>query len=136
MAYMSQQRKAELAPKIKEICKKYGVKASISVHNHSQLCVTIKQGKIDFVQNYNSVGRGQNHRNWGREWVDAQDSLDVNVYWYKEHFNGVALDFLEELVPAMNVGNHDRSDAQVDYFDIGWYIDVKIGKWNKPYELI
>jgi hypothetical protein len=20
-----------------------------------------------------------------------------------------------------------------DYFDVGWYIDIKIGKWDKPY---
>jgi len=20
-----------------------------------------------------------------------------------------------------------------DYFNVGWYIDVNIGKWNKPY---
>jgi hypothetical protein len=33
----------------------------------------------------------------------------------------------------MNAGNHNNSDVQSDYFDVGWYIDVNIGKWNKPY---
>ena len=36
----------------------------------------------------------------------------------------------------MNDGNHDRSDPQSDYFDVGWYVDVNIGKWNKPYTLV
>jgi hypothetical protein len=36
---------------------------------------------------------------------------------------------------AMNDGNHDRSDIQTDYFDVGWYVDVNIGRWNKPYIL-
>jgi hypothetical protein len=35
----------------------------------------------------------------------------------------------------MNVGNHDRSDIQSDYFDVGWYVDVNVGAWNQPYEL-
>jgi hypothetical protein len=21
-----------------------------------------------------------------------------------------------------------------DYFDVGWYIDINVGKWNKPYQ--
>jgi hypothetical protein len=35
----------------------------------------------------------------------------------------------------MNAGNWDKSDIQTDYFNVGWYIDVNIGKWNKPYTL-
>jgi len=35
----------------------------------------------------------------------------------------------------MDIGNHDRSDIQSDYFDVGWYKSVNIGKWNKPYEV-
>ena len=46
--------------------------------------------------------------------------------------------FYEELLGAMNgVGskysNHDNSDIQTDYFDVGWYVDVNAGIWNKPY---
>ena len=36
----------------------------------------------------------------------------------------------------MNDGNHDNSEIQYDYFDVGWYIDVNIGRWNQPYQLI
>jgi hypothetical protein len=35
----------------------------------------------------------------------------------------------------MDIGNHDRSDIQTDYFDVGWYKSVNIGTWNKPYEV-
>ena len=45
----------------------------------------------------------------------------------------ITKNFLSEVIPAMNNGNHDNSDIQTDYFDVGWYIDVNIGKWNKPY---
>jgi len=29
----------------------------------------------------------------------------------------------------------DNSDITTDYFDISYYIDVKIGTWQKPYKL-
>ena len=55
MAYMSQEKKAEIAPAIKAICKKYGVKASVAVRHHSTLVLNIKSGKIDFIGNYNKT---------------------------------------------------------------------------------
>lgn len=132
MAYMSQEKKAQLAPAIKAICKKYGVKASLAVRNHSTLVLTIKQGPIDFIGNSNKVcaTKYANQR-----WTPADKHIDVNPYWYHEHFDGRALEFLKELMPAMNVGNHDRSDAMTDYFDVGWYVDVNIGRWDQPYAL-
>jgi hypothetical protein len=137
MAYVSQDLKAKLAPTIKAICKKYGVKASIAVRNHSTLCLNIKSGKIDFIENFIERDAGvMSGRKMAPEQVDylrKNRSLDVNVYWYKEHFTGKALKFLQEVIPAMNNGNHDNSDIQTDYFDVGWYIDVNIGRWNKPY---
>ena len=59
--------------------------------------------------------------------------IQVNPYWYKDHFNGESYHFLSEVIPAMNAGNWDESDIQTDYFNVGWYVDVNIGKWNKPY---
>ena len=123
MAYVSQDLKKKLAPKIKAICNKYGVKASLAVRNHSVLCLNIKSGKIDFLGNYAR----------DNEYAKKYGHIDVNTYWYQDHFDGVARDFFSEVIPAMNVGNHDNSDIQVDYFDVGWYIDVNVGKWNKPY---
>ena len=134
MAYMSQENKKSLTPKIKNILAKYGVKGSIGVDNHSTLVVNIKSGPIDFISNYNeTVGARAGGFRLGSA---AVDYLDVNKYWYHEHFTGAALDFLNELVPAMMIGNHDNSNSQTDYFDVGWYIDINIGKWNKPYELV
>ena len=53
MAYVSQEMKKELAPAIKAVLKKYNVKASISVYNHSTICVNIKSGPIDFISEAN-----------------------------------------------------------------------------------
>lgn len=124
MAYVSQELKAKLAPTIKAICAKYGVKATLSVRNHMVLCLNIKSGKIDFIGDYQRADGPYDGK-----------YIQVNTYWYKDHFGGEAYHFLSEIIPAMNAGNHDNSDIQVDYFDVGWYIDVNVGRWNKPYEL-
>jgi hypothetical protein len=126
---MSQEKKAKIAPVIKAICKKYNIKASLAVRNHSTLVLNVKQGDIDFVGNFNQVTGGSLHGN-------RVESIQVNPYWFHDHFDGKAKAFLTEVLAAMNVGNHDRSDIQTDYFDVGWYVDVNIGRWNQPYALV
>jgi len=127
MAYVSQELKSKLAPKIKAICKKYGVKASLAVRNHSTLALNIKSGKVNFISDYGSTPEKR---------ADAEKfGIQVNPYWYQDHFNGKSKAFLSEVIPAMNAGNWDKSDIQTDYFNVGWYVEVNIGKWNKPYVL-
>ena len=139
MAYFNQERKAERAPAIKSILKKYGVKGSLAVRHHSTFVLNIKSGPIDFIENFietdSNVMHGRKMSQDHIDYIRKNRSVDVNPYWYQEHFNGKALDFLKEVFSAMNDGNHDRSDSQSDYFDVGWYVDVNIGSWNKPYEL-
>ncbi len=135
MAYMSQEHKAKLAPTIRAICKKYGVKATLSVRNHSSLVLTVKQGNIDFIGNFNESildrdPTGNRHIN------PAKDYIQVNPYWYHEHFSGRAKAFLGEVIPAMYGPDYfDESDAQTDYFHCSHYIDVNIGRWDQPYAL-
>jgi hypothetical protein len=131
MAYMSQEHKARLAPTIKAICKRYGVKATLSVRNHSSLVLTVKQGTIDFIGNYAQVtGKPAD------DWAVKKGNIDVNPYHYEKHFDGRALKFLKEVIPAMYGPDYfDESDIQTDYFHCSHYIDVKIGKWNAPYAL-
>lgn len=130
MAYMSQEKKAALAPAIKAVCKKFGVKATLSVQHHSALSLNISAGPIDFIGNMNKVC-GADHTQPG--FRPAKDHIQVNEYHYQNHYSGKALAFLSEVLPLMNTGNHNRSDIQSDYFDVGWYTYVSIGKWNKPY---
>jgi hypothetical protein len=76
--------------------------------------------------------------NSGSAWRNsgpAEKSIQVNTYWFQDHFSGKAKKFLAEVMKALNEGNHDRSDSQSDYFDVGWYVYINIGKWNKPFVL-
>lgn len=112
MAYVSQADKAKLAPAIKAVLNKYGVKGSISVRHHSSLVVTLRSGNIDF----------------------GTDNSDVNVYWIDQHYTGTARKFLNELLDAMKGPDFfDHSDAMTDYFHRSHYTDIHVGKWDKPY---
>ena len=140
MAYVSQELKAKLAPSIRAVCKKYGVKASVAVRNHSTLVLNIKQGNIDFIENFIETDKAKSYYNYMDEnqiaHIRKDRSLDVNPYHYRDHFSGRARKFLIEVMSIMNDGNWDKSDIQTDYFNVGWYVDVNIGRWNKPYALV
>lgn len=130
MAYMSQEMKKQLAPQIKAVLKKYGMKGTISVRHYSNLIVSIKSGKLDIIGNYANVSKPEHIVN---------DYMDVNYYYIKDSYSGKVRDFLLELKDAMNscpeVSNHDNSNMMTDYFDVGWYITISIGQWDKPYKL-
>lgn len=135
MAYVSQEMKRELTPAIKAILSKYDVKGSLAVSNHSTLVLNIKSGKIDFIKNHNDV---VDQRNPGdlRQGYKVTGYIQVNTYWTDEHFTGKAKKFFAEVIAAMKGPNFfDHSDSMTDYFHVSHYIDINVGKWNKPYVL-
>ena len=140
MAYMNQERKQQRAPIIKAILKKYNVKGTLAVRNHSTLVLNIKSGSIDFIENYIKTDADKHYGNKMDqnqiEYLRKNNAIDVNPYWYQEHYTGKAKDFLKEVLDAMYGSDYfDESDAQVDYFHCSHYVDVNIGTWNKPYEV-
>lgn len=135
MAFMSQDRKRELAPAIKAICKKYGIKATLGVHHHSTLVLNVKSGPIDFISDYYEVNTPQYRARFGCD-PERSTYIQVNPYWAHEQHSGKAKAFLVEVLRLMNIGNYDKSDIQSDYFCVGWYVNVNIGKWNKPYQVV
>ena len=119
MAYVSQKDKAKLAPEIKKVLSKYGMKGSISIRHHSTLVVTLQSGAIDFG-----------------EYTHGDGYIQVNTYHIDNHYKGKAQKFLTELLAAMKgPGWFDKSDSMTDYFHVKHYCDINVGKWNKPYFL-
>ena len=136
MAYINQEQKARIATTLKPILAKYGVKGSLSVRNHSSIVLTLKSGKIDFIGNSNRVC-GNNHYQVSRGFSPNTNGYDqVNPYWFQDHYDGDAKAFLTEAFKALKSADwYDESDAMTDYFNTAYYVDVNIGKWNKPYEV-
>lgn len=135
MAYMSQETKAKIQPTIKAILKAYGIKGTLAVRNHMTLVLNISEGKLDFIANCNRVC-GSSAYQTRNGFQPKRDYLDVNPYHFRDHFDGKCRDFLTEILAAMNTGNWDESDIQTDYFNVGWYVDVNIGRWDKPYKVV
>ena len=134
MAYMNQERKAQIQPAVKAILEKYNVKGRLGVDNHSTLVLNITEGEIDFIGNTNEVC-GSNFYQIERGFTPCKDYVNVNVYHFDKHFSETALKFFKEVYAAMMIGNHNNSDMMSDYFDVGWYVNINIGRWNKPYIL-
>ena len=139
MAYVSQEMKKELAPGIKAVLKKYGMKGTIAVRNGYSLVVNIKEGDIDFA-------RGKNDAGFNRGLTATDDGFydQVNTYHISKFYNGTAEAFLNELVAAMKAPTtrhwdgkkeawYDKSDIMTDYFNVKYYIDINVGKWDKGY---
>lgn len=136
MAYVSQEMKAARASQIRDLLKKFGLKGSLSVKNHSTLCLTVTAGSIDFFEQINNHNRKIAERE-GRSHYQVNDYADVNVYHVDSVYQGKAKEFLSKAVAALKGSDYyDKSDIQTDYFDTSHYVSIKIGKWNKPYQLI
>ena len=134
MAYMNQERKAKITKMLKPILAKYKVKGSLSVRNHSTIVLTLKSGAIDFIGNSNRVC-GNDFYQVQRGFKPTTSGYDqVNPYWFQDHYDGDAKAFLTEAFKALKSADwYDESDAMIDYFNIAYYVDINIGKWNAPY---
>ena len=118
---MNQERKKELAPLIKSICKKHGIKATLSAVNGTRstntiktLNLNIKSGCIDLSKVSQYI---HHHYSWKRFEAEFADNTE-------------ALAFLSEVFPAMNIGNFWRDRVG----EPCWHSAVTIG-WRKPYIL-
>jgi hypothetical protein len=114
-------------PKFKFGCKKGAGSLSVDV--------TIKQGPVDFIENYlTGATPGTNV-----DYIRKSGSLQVNPYWLDSTYSGEALTILEDIVTIVKTaparGWYDRSDAMTDYFDTAYYFHISIGEWNKPYQV-
>ena len=122
MAYMSQENKAKLAVEIGKVMPT-DWKWTLAVRHHSTLVLTIRQAPVDLIsENLVCASR-----------PEPSSSRTLNVYHLNGEYADKLLKIFENIKGAMMVGNHDNSDSQSDYFDVGWYIDINIGDCDSPF---
>jgi len=128
MAYMNQDKKAVIAAQLKKVVPA-GWKYSLRVHNHSTLVLTVQSAPVDLCNTVPAVDR--------RYPIDnANGYRQLNTYHLDYEMSGELLATFEAIKDAMNLGNHDNSDPQVDYFDVGHYVSIHIGAWDKPFRVV
>jgi hypothetical protein len=117
MAYMSQEHKKKIAVELKKVVPKTW-KYTLSVEHHSKIVMNIKEGPKELLEDrtegYNNIYHG---------------SID-------RKFKGELLETLKKIVAALNMDNYDNSDIMTDYFDVGHYVNINVGKWDKPFKAI
>lgn len=88
-------------------------KLSLRNKDHRSIHLRIEKGPTDF-------GLG-NH-------------AQIN-HFYPEHYDDSHI--LSRMIEIMNTAgereNFDKSNAQIDYFCVGYYINVSLGSWDKPF---
>lgn len=143
MAYISKAEVQIKTAQLKVINKLYGVKSTFSGSNSSSLLLTISSSGIDFIGSHIEMlkiakanGRIYYEIEGTIEALKISGYIQVNNYWLKDNFSGVALEYLEAAYKIMLEGHWDKSEIQTDYFNCAWYNNIHIGRWNKPYVLI
>ncbi len=132
MAYMSQERKAEIAVELKKVMP-HNWKYSLGVHHHSTLQLTISAAPVDLVNEYLEFVRRNARPDSG--WFEHKnDYVQVNEHHLDTQFEGKRLAQMQAIKSAMMKGNHDNSEPMTDYFDVGWYISIDFGRYNKPFQ--
>jgi len=111
---MNQEKKAEIQALLKSAVPK-NWKWSLAVRNYSTIVFTVREAPCADLGEHD-----------GRH-------VEVNPYCLDKYFSESILPTAKKILAALNNKNHNRSDSQSDYFDIGHYVDFKIGSWDKKF---
>lgn len=116
MAFISTQKVAEIRSNLKKEFP--NIKFSVVRRNYSAVDVTILKSPYDFRPDS----------------LKDREYLSVNTYWFQDH-GYKHQNILKRIIEIANEGNHNNSDVMTDYFDVGWYFDLNLGQWNKPFQV-
>lgn len=126
MAYISTEKTSLIRKHIKEhFPVKEGWKISLRKEHSSSLECVIKQAPLSFD-----------------DLLEGRKYLDVNNYWLRdckpEHKEPLMklLSILDGEFLEKSERNFDNSNSQIDYFHVGWYVHLSIGKWCEEFNYI
>jgi hypothetical protein len=131
MAFMSQAKKAKIAAALKLVMPK-GWKYSLAVRNHSSIVLTISAAPVDVVGEWFARVNAQRAERSDAP-LPVRAYVQVNTHHIETQFEGERLDQMRAILAALNDGNWNRSDLQADLTDVGWYVDVHIGRYDRPF---
>jgi len=125
MAYISKEQSAAFRKALKAAFP--GWKFSVRIEHHSALDVSIMEALLDLLA-YQEPSEYMDGPSF-----EARRYTQVNHYHIDRHWKPPVAQFLMQITKICNAGNHNNSDPMTDYFDVGWYFNLSIGKWDKPF---
>ena len=127
MAYVDQAKKQKIAAALKLVVPT-GWKYSLAVDNHSTIVMTVAAAPFDLIGAF----KASDHFN-----PKTATHITVNPHHIAAHVaDECVAEVLQKIVDALNTGNHDNSDLMTDYFDVGHYVTLQLGRWNKPFRVL
>ena len=134
MAFMNQELKKEISGALTNALKGSGLKYTLSTDRYS-ITMTIQSGPVDFFGSYEKkmAARKDGGPEYYRNYTCGY--FEINNSWYSEHFTDEVCVVLKKIYDAINIKNFDKSDITTDFFHVGYYVNVLVGKYGKPYKL-
>ena len=139
MAYVTKEVITKARTALKALNKEYGVKSTLSGKGGLCLNLTVAEGSIDFINNYcETIASKRIHRDVEQiiAWVKLEQGIQINHYYIEDAFTGIALEYLQKAKAIMLVDHWDESDSQSDYFHCAYYMNMRVGSYNKGYRLV
>lgn len=59
----------------------------------------------------------------------------ASSWWYNFNIQSGVFEKLVNIIAALNSENYDNSDIMSDYHDVGYYVDLNFGRYDKPCKL-
>lgn len=120
MAYITSESVKEMRNELKSLFPaKQGWKLSVTREHYSSVRCIILSAPIELRLD------------------NTRSNESVNNFWissrYEDTPNDAAKEALTKINNVLNLNNYDRSDSMVDYFDVGHYVTIGIGAWDKPF---
>ncbi len=115
MAYITADRTREIKKELK--AKFPNLTFSVRREHYTSVDVAIMSGDIDF----SDILEGRKHTSINHYHIDRMYPTHAQLF--------------SEMLEIINKGNWNRSDLMSDYHDVGFYVNVGVGKWDKPYQL-
>lgn len=109
MAYISAEHAKEIRNNLKQAFPQF--KFSVRCHRASSLEVSILSGPVRFTN---------------------EDYHQINHYHLHRYDNSP---ILESMIKIINKENWNKSDRASDHFDVGFWLEIQQGQYNKPYQL-
>lgn len=142
MAFVNQELKKRIKAGIDEYLanvKDIKLSYTFSVVHNTTLIMNIRSANVDLIEhivNDFDTKDGVDLRVW-QERIDAirkyrqyDISKDYDFFFIKDKRINEVISKLYELI---NIENYDNSDTMTDYFNVGYYSHITIGKWDKPF---
>lgn len=134
MAYITAEKVAEKRNKIKAAFPaKEGWKFSVRREHYTAISIKVLRGPVAleiFKKDEDSDYRRPENG------VEMIERAGTHPSWIDGKFPEETAKILFKIWAIVNEDNYDNSDTMTDYFDVGFYANVDIGDWDKPYEVV